>query len=110
MKTAFTLIKAAVTPIEAYPDHIPAKKTAYVTYNIADDRGKVFADDTATERVQAIQVHYYCPQGTNYLTTLKTIRDGLVAQGFTYPTVQVLYETDTNSHHLIFECEIELEA
>lgn len=108
--TPFQLITEAVSPLPAYADHSPKKDTEYVVFNIADDRGYVFGDDSATQRVMAVQVHYYSPQGINYLTTMSNIRNGLVLKGFTYPVVQVLYETDTNSHHLIFECEIELEA
>ena len=108
--TPFQLITDAVSPLKAYADHNPKKESEYVVFNIADDRGTVHGDDQPTQRVMAVQVHYYCPQGTNYLSTKKTIRDALHAKGFTYPTVQSFYETDTNSHHLIFECEIELEA
>lgn len=108
--TPFQLITDAVSPLKAYADHNPKKESEYVVFNIADDRGTVHGDDQPTQRVMAVQVHYYAPHGTNYLTTMTNIRNRLAANGFTYPVVQVLYETDTNSHHLIFECEIELEA
>ena len=108
--TPFQLIIDAVSPLKAYADHNPNKEGEYVVFNIADDRGQVFGDDGPTENVTAFQVHYYAPQGINYLTKKDSIRQGLVDNGFTYPTIQVLFENDTNSHHIVFECEIELEA
>jgi hypothetical protein len=110
--TPFQKIIQSVAPIKAYADHNPKWETEkeYVVFNISDDRGAAYGDDNPTENVTAFQIHWYFPQGKNYLNTMRSIRKRLMENGFTCPTIQPLYEKDTNSHHIIFECEIELEA
>ena len=79
--TPFQLITDAVSPLKAYADHNPKKESEYVVFNIADDRGTVHGDDQPTQRVMAVQVHYYAPHGTNYLTTMTNIRNRACSEG-----------------------------
>lgn len=78
----------------------------YITFNYADDRGEVFADDMPIVDVAYMQIHLYVPFETNYMTIKKQIRSKLLAAGFTYPDITTMSENDTKINHIIFECII----
>ena len=109
--TPFQKIIQSVSPIKAYADHNPKweKEKEYVVFNIADDRGAAYGDDNPTENVTAFQIHWYFPQGKNYLNTMRSIRKGLWKTVYLSDHTAALRK-DTNSHHIIFECEIETEV
>lgn len=82
------------------------KDDKYITFNYADDRGEIFADDKPIEDAAALQIHLHCPGQFNYMTLKQQIRKALHDAGFSYPEVIVIYETETDTNHIIFECEI----
>ena len=116
MATAFSAIKTALA-IFGYPVH-PGKYEGaaprYFTYNYADNHGADFGDDRPSCDVADVQVHLFLPivdpetkARVNFIPTQQSVRHALYSAGFTYPSVTVLRENDTNTWHLVFECEFE---
>lgn len=85
----------------------PAEK--YFYYNYAADSGLVFGDDGCDLAVAGVQIHVCLPIDENYIQLKKRIRDELVKQGFTFPTMTPLLDESINQRRLVFECEIEEE-
>ena len=75
----------------------------YICYQIQDDRAEVFADNDPQEIVIRVTVHLFVKRSTNYLRLKKLIRQALLAEDFTWPTVTTLEDGD--GWHLIFETE-----
>lgn len=78
----------------------------YIVFNIADSRGQIFADNKPKIDATTMQIHYFCPAGSNYYSDKAFIRKALFDAGFTYPQITELYEEETKKMHLVFECEI----
>ena len=78
--------------------------TTYCTFIFPQDSVAVNGDNGAILDNTAVQLHLFTPG--NYLTLKKQIRASLLNNGFTYPQVTCLYETDTKLNHIIFECDI----
>lgn len=104
-----TLIIDTLKPL--IPDVVPTKytgtNTTYITFNYEDDRAGTFADDEPQEDVAYMQIHLFCPRTYNINKVKKQIRSRLFKAGFSYPRVTVLYEDDTETNHIVFQCEIE---
>lgn len=93
------------------PDVVPTKytgtNTTYITFNYEDDRAVEFADDAPIIDVAYTQIHLFCPRTFNFNNLKKQIRSALFKAGFSYPSVTILYEDETEINHIIFQCEIE---
>ena len=77
----------------------------YITFNYADERPVVRADDIDILDETTIQVHYFTrgnPQANK-----KAIRRLLRAAGFTIQSTQELYESDTGYFHVVVYAWIE---
>jgi len=77
----------------------------YFVFNYSDDRGDAYSDDSPEFNMVSVQIHFFSPLTFNHLILKKQIRNALFENGFTYPTVQTFYESDTKLNHLIFECD-----
>lgn len=77
----------------------------YITFNYADERPALRADDTDIYDETEIQVHYFT-RG-NPQTNKKAIRKALRASGFTILSTSEFYETDTKYTHIVVEAVIE---
>ena len=118
---AFTAIVTALAPIAQEnewaiePEIYDGKNRYYITYNYADINGADFGDDKPSCDVSDVQVHFFMPAETpdkrklDYWQYKKAIRKALFDNGFTYPSVQALYEKSDDRQadcwHLVFECE-----
>lgn len=103
------LIITALKPLVAdvVPGHYTGTAKTYIAFNYEDDRGELFADDEPEIDKAYMQIHLFTPGSFNYMTLKKQIRQALRKAGFSYPTVQSYYESDTDKNHIIFQCEIE---
>lgn len=77
----------------------------YITFNYADERPVLSADDVDQLDETTIQVHYFT-RG-NPQTNKKSIRRLLRAAGFTIISTSEFYETDTKFIHIVVEAWIE---
>jgi len=71
----------------------------YITFNYADERPALRADDTDILDETTVQVHYFTrgnPQANK-----KAIRRLLRAAGFTIQSTQEFYEDDTKFYHIV---------
>lgn len=89
------------------PDVYGGEKKKYFTYNYADERATLFADETAVSVVASVQVHFFLPYRENFISEKNRISKALFNAGFTFPEVTILKENDIR--HIIFECDIEEE-
>jgi len=94
-------------PIE--PDVYTGDSDKWITFNYADDRGGLFADDGPTCDIVSMQIHLFTPLDFDYLNLKETIRSLLYIAGFSYAKISTIYEDDTKLRHTIFECEKESE-
>ena len=77
----------------------------YLTFNYADERPALRADDTDILDETTIQVHYFTR--SNPQTNKKAIRRLLRAAGFTIQSTQEMYESDTCYFHVVVYAWIE---
>lgn len=77
----------------------------YITFNYADERPALRADDEDVLDETTIQVHYFT-RG-NPQTNKKAIRRLLRAAGFTIQSTQETYEIDTGLTHVVVYAWIE---
>ena len=77
----------------------------YITFNYADERPVVRADDEDILDETTIQIHYFT-RG-NPQTNKKAIRRLLRAAGFTIISTSEFYESDTAFTHVVVETWIE---
>lgn len=77
----------------------------YITFNYADERPALRADDTDIYDETEIQVHYFT-RG-NPQPNKKAIRKALRASGFTIISTSEFYESDTKFVHIVVEAVIE---
>lgn len=73
--------------------------TDYITFNYADERPIVSADDTDILDATTIQVHYFTK--SNPQANKKAIRKALRSAGFAIQSTQEIYENDTGYTHVI---------
>ena len=77
----------------------------YITFNYADERPALRADDTDILDETTIQVHYFTR--SNPQTNKKAIRRLLRIAGFTIQSTQEFYESDTDYFHVVVYAYIE---
>ena len=77
----------------------------YITFNYADERPALRADDTDILDETTIQVHYFTR--SNPQTNKKAIRRLLRAAGFTIQSTQEIYESDTGYFHIVVYAWVE---
>ena len=94
--------------IPAYPDVYPDDDlNTWITYNLAEEHGDLFADDAPGSVIQSVQVHLFVRTGRNYTTLKNTLRDALFAAGFTWPEVTTIFEAEQKLRHIVFECQFD---
>lgn len=81
------------------------KADEYITFNYADERPALRADDTDILDETTIQVHYFTR--TDPSINKKAIRRLLREAGFTIQSTQELYESDTGYFHVVVYAYIE---
>lgn len=79
----------------------------YITFNYADERPALYADDVDTYDETTIQVHYFTRADPS--TNKKAIRRLLRAAGFMIQSTQEMYESDTGFFHVVVYAWIESE-
>lgn len=95
------------------PDHYNGKEKRYMEFNLYDDTGAVFADETPEFDVVMVQVHLFLPREEDYLHLKKQIRQSLCDAGFCYPDITQIIEPEATKEypygirHLTFETEID---
>jgi len=77
----------------------------YITFNYADERPALRADDTDILDETTIQVHYFTR--SNPQTNKKAIRRLLRAVGFSIQSTQEIYENDTGYFHIVVYAWVE---
>ncbi|HRS66161.1 MAG TPA: hypothetical protein P5519_09795 [Spirochaetia bacterium] len=77
----------------------------YITFNYADERPALRADDTDLYDETTVQVHYFT-RG-NPQPNKKAIRRLLRASGFTIISTSEFYESDTKLQHIVVEAWID---
>ncbi len=77
----------------------------YITFNYADERPAVRADDADILDETTIQIHYFTR--TNPLTKKLSIRNLMRAAGFNIQNTQQFYESDKKLYHVVLEVWIE---
>lgn len=95
--------------IPIVPNFYEGESEEYITFNYADDRAALYADNDPVTNISYMQIHYFLPSNKDYLEDKKKMRKALHKSGFTYPGVTELVESDNKIRHIIFECEIENE-
>jgi hypothetical protein len=108
--TIVSALSPAGYPVE--PMSYTGKEKKYFIFNYADDRGEVFADNEPQIDVASIQIHFFCPGSPanskfNYKTVIQQTRVRLLKAGFSYPVITEIYEKETGTNHIIFECSID---
>jgi hypothetical protein len=73
--------------------------TDYITFNYADERPALYADDVDILDETVIQVHYFTKG--NPQTNKKAIRRLLRAAGFTIQSTTEIHESNTDYTHVI---------
>lgn len=87
----------------------------YYTFNF-DSMGTNYADDEPNHERYLVQVHFFCPAGTNSLARRKLTKQRLYAAGFSWPSETQVEpgeksssSADTDSvlrQHYVYECEL----
>lgn len=103
------IVKTTLSPLNIPVEFLTydGNASTYITFNYEDDRAISYADDTPQIDIAYIQVHLFIPSNVNYIALKKEIRSKLFKAGFTYPRVTSLYESDSKTNHIIFQCSIE---
>ena len=87
------------------PNVNPDGADEYITFNYADERPSLRADDTDILDETTIQIHYFTRK--NPQANKKAIRRLLRAAGFTIIDTSEFYESDTAYTHIVVEAWIE---
>lgn len=93
----------SITGINVYPDFYQGDDDKWITFNYADIRPALSADDHTLFDNNYMQIHLYIPVGFDYLKLRTKIRDFLESSDFFNVTIQELTEKQTK--HIVFECE-----
>ena len=106
-KSAFAAIKEALSelPYPKTPRRYEGSEKRYITYYYAFDHGADFGDDEPGCNLVAVQVHFFLPLKENFQGERARIRRLLHQNGFSWPEITVLEEDDTETRHIIFECD-----
>lgn len=94
----------AVKPIvpEVASGSYPGNADEYCTFNYTEHPSQ-FGDDFPDAALFDVQVHLFLPANRNSLDLRRGIRNNLIAEGFTPPTIYNM--SDNESQHFVFECE-----
>lgn len=107
--TADAIIKAALAalgpPVENGVYHGSAEQ--YYTFKIST-RGFDFSDDAPAHELALVQVHYFAPLKTKFSERRAQTKRALYDAGCTWPTVEDA--SDDSVRHIVFECELLVEA
>lgn len=97
-------ILEAVKPIvpEIASGSYPGQADEYCTFNYTEHPSK-FSDDFPEAALFDVQVHLFLPANRNSLDFRRGIRNRLISQGFTPPTIYNM--SDGDGQHFVFECE-----
>ena len=97
-------ILAAVRPTvpHVYPDIYNGEQEVYCTFTLTEHPAE-FLDNEPAEVLYDVQVHLYAPHGLNTMGLRRGIRDGLVSQEFSHPTIYNM--SNGEGQHYVFECE-----
>jgi len=103
------LIISALTSLSlpVYPNVYTGTANEYITFNYADERPVLRADDTDLCDETVVQVHYFTLDGSKVQGKKKSIRNLLRAAGFSIGPTQEFYESDTKLTHVIVTASIE---
>lgn len=85
--------------IPVVPNVYTGTATEYITFNYADERPTVYADDVDELDETTVQVHYFTKG--NPQTNKKAIRRLLRQADFSIQSTQEFYETDTGYTHVV---------
>lgn len=95
-----------VTGLSVSPDVYRGSEEEYITFNYADERDILFADDKPIVEKADMQVHLFVLETTNYMDYKKKIKNYLLKIGACGISCSCIYENDTKKKHVIFEFEI----
>lgn len=95
-----------VTGLSTNPDAHQGSEEEYITFNYAEERDILYADDKPIAEKADMQVHLFVLETTNYMDLKKKIKDYLLGIGACGISCTCLYENDTKKRHVIFEFEI----
>lgn len=101
------ILITALTPILGVapsPNVYTGSAAEYITFNYADERPEVCADDTDIYDKTTVQVHGFTKGNSQPLK--KAIRKALRSADFSIQNTQELYETDTKYTHVIVYASI----
>lgn len=101
-------IRSAVTPYVpacVYGGYVGEDKT-YCYFLLPKTEVLINGSDEPIIDLVPVQIHLYT--ASDFQTLKKQIRASLFKNGFTYPDVTCLFESDTKLNHIIFECEIRI--
>lgn len=106
--TVNQIIKKTLDPFgyPVKPDLYTGSAKKWFTFNEADNRAVIHANNAPLGDRVSVQIHFFLPLTENYLGERRRIRQVLLDAGFTYPVITMLTEDDTRIRHIIFECEI----
>lgn len=96
------IVISALTPIlgvDPSPNVYTGSATSWITFNYADERPELNADDTDILDSTTIQVHYFTKG--NPQANKKAIRKALRSADFAIQSTQELYEQDTGYTHVV---------
>lgn len=98
-------IIAAVTPVVPVcePDIYRGEAKEYCTFNYTE-MPDGFGDDLPTLSRCAVQLHYYCPEGRNSISTRRALRRAILDADFTAP--EIVNASDKDGQHFVFEFEV----
>ena len=77
----------------------------YITWNLADDIGADYGDNSPGTNTLFVQVHYVCPWLDDYFLKKRLIRELLYDAGFTWPEVTDASDANVRMRHFVFECQ-----
>lgn len=92
-----------ITGLEVAPDKYLGNNENYITFNYADERPAMYADNEPVCDVANMMVHVFLNQNENYLSYKSKVKSYLENIGAYGVSVNTLYEYDTNKRHMIFE-------
>lgn len=95
-------------PIEE--NYYEGSEREWFTWNIADERAIEHEAGKAIVDCISVQIHLFLEKDTKYEALKKGIKNSLIKNGFTYPSVKILFEDDSKKRHIIFSCEIVAES
>lgn len=96
------ILITALTPILGVapsPNFYAGTATEYITFNYADERPALYADDIDILDETIIQIHYFTK--SNPQLKKKAIRKALRSAGFSIQSTQEVYENDTGFTHVV---------